>query len=655
MSDMGRVLKLSCRYRFTMAGVILSSLAVALLWGGNIGALYPVFEVVVEGKAIPQWLDDEIHASEAKIAELTAASNLLDPATQSKQLALNAARITAEQHAIEFKQSIQPYVKRYAPDDAFQTTLYVIVALLIATAVKNFFIVVNLLLVARLEQLTIFDLRKQFFDHTLRMDMKAFSTEKPSSLVSKFNNDINNLQVGLRSLFGSAIREPLKMFACLIGAALISWRLLLISLLLVPLVGFLIRVLAGSIKRANRRALEEFSQLVGVISETFSGIQTIQAYTLEKARQSAFLATSREMVAKAMKIAFYNSLTKPTTEVLGIGVVAMSLLFGAYLVLNQETHVWGIRISDRPLTTPILLVFYGLLIGASDPARRLSELFNQIQGGVAAANRLYPLLDRRPNVTDPVNPKSPPKQHQQIIFENVRFEYIENTPILHDVNLAIQFGETIAIVGPNGCGKSTLANLVPRFYDPIAGQVRLDDVNLRDLSLRDLRRKIGVVSQQTHLLDDTVMNNIRFGSLRASDEQVIDAAKKAHAHRFIQTRLDDGYQTMVGPGGNRLSGGQRQRICLARAILRDPEILILDEATSQVDLESEQIIHNVLAEFTRGRTSIMITHRLSTLSLADRVVVMNAGRIVDIGTHDELIARCDLYQRLHEIQFRQSA
>jgi ATP-binding cassette subfamily B protein/subfamily B ATP-binding cassette protein MsbA len=227
--------------------------------------------------------------------------------------------------------------------------------------------------------------------------------------------------------------------------------------------------------------------------------------------------------------------------------------------------------------------------------------------------------------------------------------------VLHDLSLRIPHGEKLAIVGPNGCGKSTLTNLIPRFYDPVSGTVRLDHVDLRDMRLSDLRQQIGIVTQHTWLFDDTILNNIRYGRPQATDQQVIEAAKQAHAHQFIEQKLSRGYKTVVGQGGQLLSGGQRQRIALARAILRDPAILVLDEATSQIDLESEQLIHNVLVGFIRNRTAILITHRLSTLALADRILVMDAGRIVDIGTHEQLLSRCTLYSRLHKIAFRESA
>lgn len=248
---------------------------------------------------------------------------------------------------------------------------------------------------------------------------------------------------------------------------------------------------------------------------------------------------------------------------------------------------------------PSLLVFYGLLIGTIEPARKLSEIFSSIQGGLAAADRLYPLLDQKSSIVSPANAIACPSPHRQITFENVGFSYVQGTPVLADVDLTIQFGETIAVVGPNGCGKTTLMQLLPRFFDPVQGAIKIDGVDLRQMRLRELRKHIGLVTQQSLLFDDTVFNNIQCGNLNASEAEVIRAAQKAQAHRFITEKLPEGYQTNVGAGGSRLSGGQRQRIALARAILRDPEILILDEATSQIDLESEQLIHQALQEFSQ--------------------------------------------------------
>ena len=238
---------------------------------------------------------------------------------------------------------------------------------------------------------------------------------------------------------------------------------------------------------------------------------------------------------------------------------------------------------------------------------------------------------------------------ESIRISDVRFHYEKESPVLRGIDFELFAGETIAIVGPNGCGKSSLLNLLPRFYDPISGSILWNGTDLRDLSTRALRRRIGLVSQQAMLFDETVADNIRYGSPHASREEVVCAAKRAYAHEFIEEKLTNGYETVVGPGGKRLSGGQRQRVALARAILRDPEVLLLDEATSQIDVESEQLIHEALVEFVRGRTTLMVTHRLASLSLADRILVLDAGQIVDMGTHDELSHRCEIYQRLHEV------
>jgi ATP-binding cassette subfamily B protein/subfamily B ATP-binding cassette protein MsbA len=533
--------------------------------------------------------------------------------------------------------------------------LWIVAALLVGTTLKCAFIVANMISVERLVQLATFDLRKQFYRQALRWDLTTFGRQHSSELLSRFTNDMATLSTGMSTLFGRAVLEPLKMASCLVLAALISWQLLLFSLLIVPPVFYLMRRLSQSLKRANRRAMEEMAGLYTRISETFQGIQTVKAFTMEPFERNCFHQSAKELYYKAMKIVFYTSLTKPVTELLGIGVICLSLVGGAYLVLNEETHLLGIRMCARPLSLGQLLLFYTLLAGVSDPARKLTEIFSSIQGAFAAADRVYAVLDREPAITDPVCPRRLAAPHEQLTFAGVSFHYQPEQPVLHDIELQVPFGETIAIVGPNGCGKSTLINLIPRFFDPVCGTIRLDGIDLRDLRLRDLRNRIGLVTQQTHLFHDTILDNIRYGTPKATDEEVVEAARKAHAHRFIVEKLSRGYETVAGQGGDRLSGGQRQRIALARAILRDPEILILDEATSQIDLESEQAIHQALREFVKGRTAIMITHRLSTLALAHRIVVMDAGRIIDLGSHEELSQRCGLYRRLHDIQFRQSA
>ena len=656
---------MALRHRTTLVAVFLTSVTVGVLWGANIGAVYPFVELVFQRKSLSCWIDDRIAESQERTTELRtriAAIHVTLPQLgktprrdAQRRIEDFQAQLAAEITARQRLERFGPLLVKHLPGDPFTMMVWIVLALLAGTALKCLFIVANMICVERLVQLVTFDLRKQFYRQALRWDLTTFGRQHNSELLSRFTNDMNALTAGLSTLFGKALLEPLKMGVCLVLAALISWPLLVFSLGIAPPALYLMRRLAQSIKRANRRAFEEMAELYKRISETFQGILTVKAFTMEQFERNCFHQSAKELYRKAMRIVVYSSLTKPVTELLGVGVICLSLVAGAYLVLNEETRLLGIRMCDRPLGLGELLLFYSLLAGVSDPARKLTEIFASVQAACAASERVYAVLDREPVITEPASPKRIGRPHRRMSFEDVSFGYHADQPVLRGIDLEIPYGETVAIVGPNGCGKSTLINLIPRFYDPAAGSVCLDGVDLRELRIRDLRSRIGLVTQQTHLFHDTILDNIRYGSPKATDEQVVAAAKKAHAHRFIVEKLSDGYETLAGQGGDRLSGGQRQRIALARAILRDPEILILDEATSQIDLESEQLIHQALQEFVKGRTAIIITHRLSTLSLANRILVMEAGRIVDIGSHQELVARFAVYRRLHEIQFRQSA
>ncbi|MGD9720414.1 MAG: ABC transporter ATP-binding protein [Pirellulales bacterium] len=665
MDNFARSVRLALRYRWTVAASTICALIVATLWGGNISVLFPLVEVVGNNQSLHQWVDVSIEKSRAEIAEQTAAAAQFNQqaltAAPEAAADLRAAAATAESRRaaaaghLERLEYFQPLIHNYLPTDPFQTLLVLVLALVAATIIKDSFLALSSFLVDRVAQLATFDLRKQFFRRTLRMDVATFTESGTSDLLSRFTHDVNSVGDGIQTLLGRAVREPLKMVACFAGAAYISWQLLLLSLILAPPTGWLISYLAKTLKRANRKALEQMSSLYAILAESFGGIKVVKAFTMERYERRRFHVTSKMCYRKGMRIALFDGMINPVTEVMGIAMISLAILFGAYLVMNQQNYLWGIKMSDQPLSLSSLLVFYGFLAGVSDPARRLTEVFNKLQRAAAAADRVYQMLDREPTVCDPPSPRPLHRHHRELVFDHVSFRYSPQSPVLDGIDLRIPFGETVALVGPNGSGKTTLASLIPRFFDPKSGHVRLDGIDLRDVRLRELRSQIGIVTQETLLFDDTVLNNIRYGCPHATLGEVIAAAEQAHAHKFIEQKLDNGYQTIVGQGGGRLSGGQRQRIALARAILRDPAVLILDEATSQIDLESEQLIHKVLEQFIRHRTTVIVTHRLATLALADRIVVLEGGRIADIGTHDQLVARCSLYQRLHQIQFRETA
>jgi ATP-binding cassette, subfamily B, bacterial MsbA len=720
MHNFSRALKIAFDHRVNLVGCVLTSVLIAVLWGGNLTAVFPVVDVIMNDQSLPQWIDDKIEESDREVVEssrwLAQLESLKNSTPQKIQEQIRAEMAhrrdeldahkkrsantwndvqiaektrlenhikqlislqaippadvvpSIEQEIRETKHHLRVYnqrvnrfrwiapaAHRWMPTTPFRTLLVVCLFVLICTIVKGLVRVWNGIVVARLGHVVGYDLRVDFYRQVLRLDMANFTEAGRGDLMNRCSSDLNSISQGVHRLFGQALLEPLKMLVCFGIAAWVSWRLLLLTIIIAPLAFYSIRYLGRALKRTHRRAMQELSSIYETLTETLSAIKLIKAFTMEPAEHSRFQKSANEYYRRQMRIAAYNSLVSPTIESLGIGMVLMASVMGGYLVLGQQTHILGFKISDVPLTHGMMSIFFAMLVGMADPARRMSNEFSHIQQAIAAADRVYEVLDREPTIVDPAVPAVLPPLKHSLKFEGVSFHYHEDKAVLRDVTLEVRAGESIAIVGPNGCGKTTLLQLLPRFYDPVAGRVTIEGVDIRDVRLRDLRSRFGLVSQEILLFNDTVAANIAYGAPDASQSEIEAAARKAHAHTFITEKLPEGYQTLVGPGGSRLSGGQRQRIALARAILRDPEILLLDEATSQIDIESEHLIHEVLKDFSRDRTTFMITHRVSMISLADRVVVMDQGRIIDAGKHDELVSRCDLYRRLCHVGYRESA
>ncbi|MDA7950515.1 MAG: ABC transporter transmembrane domain-containing protein, partial [Pirellulaceae bacterium] len=409
MTNFLRLVRLALRQKTTFFASIVCSLMVALLWGANIGTVYPFVEVVFQGKSLPQWTENQLHETQQTINKLKQELGSLekkvaqaDTDEQKKELTRSLgekrSRLQAEQYTRNLTAYVAPYIHKYIPSDPFQTLLLIVGFLLVGTLLKDLFLVLHIIFVERISQRTTLQLRQMMYEHTLKMDLADWNTDNHAKLLSHFTYDVESIHGGLNNLFGRAIREPLKMVACLAGAAFICWRLLVLSLVVTPVAFFLVRWLAKSIKRANRRAMEEMSLLYNRLSETFAGIKIIKSFTSEAFEQERYNHLTTQYFRRAMKIAFYNGLTKPSGEVLGIGVICLALLAGGYLVLYQETSLLGIQMTSQPLSFGGLMVFFALLAGVSDPLRKMADVVNFLQKGSAAADRIYPILDRQAKI-----------------------------------------------------------------------------------------------------------------------------------------------------------------------------------------------------------------------------------------------------------------
>jgi ATP-binding cassette subfamily B protein/subfamily B ATP-binding cassette protein MsbA len=614
----------------------LCSAGVASLWGANIAALFPIIEVTLNGDSLQSWntrrLTDaqtRVEAGRKEQADLEtklAASEMpaADAARARTQIDKLTLAVRGDEAVVYSSEKLGPWLDRLLPTDPFTTVLWVVAFVVASTFIKHAFLLTSTLIVTWVAMNISRDLRLRVFDKALSLDRAQFMRNGSAGFMAQVTGTSDMLTSGITSVFGGAVTEPLKIAACLAGAMCISWQLTLACLTMAPVVGFLMVWLNRQIRGISRGILAKALGFHHVLLEALNNVLTVQAYTMEEFERQRFRSCTRDMMKTGMWHSFYFALANPITEILGIGMVATSIAVGAWLVINQETQIFGLTMTERPMTVPGIMVFFGMLIGASDPVRKLSGVFTGVNLGIVGAQQLYPLLDTPSKLSEPAQPKTVASPHREIRLENVSFSYDGIDTVLSGVNLSIPFGERVAIVGPNGGGKSTLVNLVCRFYDPTAGAVLLDGVPLTDLMLHDLRRRIAMVTQQTELFNESILYNIRYGRWDASEEEIIEAATKAHAHEFI-SEFPDGYRTMVGPNGFRLSGGQRQRIALARAFLRNAEILVLDEATSQIDVESERLIHEALARYVENRTVIMITHRASTLALADAIIKVEHG------------------------------
>ena len=484
------------------------------------------------------------------------------------------------------------------------------------------------------------DIRQELFGKLIRLPVKYHDANTSGRLVSRVVNDVTLMANAIAGVLKDVFQQGLTFLAMLGVIFYQNWRLGGVSVIVIPLAVVTMMRMGKRLRALATSGQERMGDMASTLQETLSGIRMVKAYGREEAEAERFKESNKAFLNTTMKAIQVSSLGSSHMEVIGVVGVAAIVWYGGSLVINGD------------MTPGAFFSFLTAMFMAFTPIRRLSGSNNTIQQALAAAERVFGVIDLQTEQEIERGRLAMPPITQSVVYQDVTFLYEGQTiPALSDIDLVIRAGEMIALVGSSGSGKTTLANLLPRFYEPTAGRLLIDGVDVQSFTLASLRAQIGIVSQDVVLFDDTVLNNIAFGRQGAAEADVVNAATLAYAHEFIE-RLPQGYRTMVGEKGVKLSGGERQRLAIARAILRDPPLLILDEATSALDTESERVVQLALANLMEHRTTLVIAHRLSTIQRADRIVVMSRGTIVEVGTHDELLLRGGQYKRLHAMQFQ---
>jgi subfamily B ATP-binding cassette protein MsbA len=485
------------------------------------------------------------------------------------------------------------------------------------------------------------DLRLSIYRKILALPIGYFTDERKGDIMARMTSDVQEIEWGIMNSLEAAFREPLNIIIFLITMFTMSPQLTLFVLIMLPMAALLIGRIGKSLKKKSAQAQEKTGELLSNIEETLGGLRIIHAFTAEDKSTARFGKINHDQYSLMNRISRRKDLASPLSEFLGTLVMMIVMYFGGRIVMSPGTA----------LGPSEFIAFIAIFSQLLPPAKSLTQAWYNIQKGMASSERIYQILDAEINVKELPDARSIQKFDDKIEFKNVSFSYRKDDMVyvLKDINLTIPKGKTIALVGQSGSGKTTLADMLPRYYDPNNGEIFIDGNNLKSLKIKDLRQLLGVVTQESILFNDSVLNNIAFGLDNISEEDVINAAKVANAHEFI-VNLPQGYHTFIGDRGGKLSGGQRQRLSIARAVLKNPPVLILDEATSALDTESERLVQDALTTLMKQRTTLVIAHRLSTIIHADEIIVMQQGEIKERGTHHELLAANGYYKKLYDLQ-----
>ena len=540
---------------------------------------------------------------------------------------------------------VLPLVIRSLVDSVFadfntQLLNQLVVGLIIVFILQAIFSFIHRLSLAYVGERAIADIRIAVYTHLLRLSLTFYANQRTGELVSRLTNDLSLLQTAITNNVVALIRQVLTLFGAAILLFLLNWRLTLFILVGIPIITIVMVLLGRKIREASRMVQDALAEAANVLQETTAGIRIVKSFAREPYEIGRFSSRVNETYRAAMYRARIGAFLGPFIGFIAFTSITLTLWYGSLEVIAGRLTAGGL----------VAYLIYTLMVAA--PIATLAGLYTQFQSALGASERVFGLMDTKADIVDKPGAMHLPPVQGEVIFDQVSFDYTETIPVLDDISFSARPGQVTALVGPSGAGKTTLVNLIPRFYEVMQGGIRVDGFDVRDVMVDSLREQIGIVPQETILFSATVLENIRYGRLDASDDEVIAAARAANAHQFISEDLEDGYETVVGEMGVKLSGGQRQRVAIARAILKAPRILILDEATSALDSESERLVQEALERLMQGRTTFVIAHRLSTITKADRILVLDKGRLVEQGAHGELMTNSEgLYRRLHQMQF----
>ncbi len=561
------------------------------------------------------------------------------------------AKVVSQNHLLEAASdiSVNDQLKLWTnnlilKETAVDTLKMLCLYLLAVFAIKNVFLYIKNILLTYVQFQLITELRNRLYIQFQRLSLSYFDKRKSGELTSIVINDVANMRRALSTTFQKLFVEPINIIVFLTLMFIISPKLTFLATIIVPISGVAIIAIGKSIRRKSRRTAGKIAGITNIITETLASIRVVKAFTMEGYEINRFLTETKRYFNLIFRRAKLRHLSTPITETIGVGIGVSLLWIGGMDVLVEHT-----------MTSEDFIRFVLLMFSIMDPLRKLSNVNVELQTGMASAERVYTVLDKPADIQNAPNAESIIAFTENIQFHDVHFYYNgEESSVLNGVSFTVKRGEIVAIVGSSGAGKSTVADLIPRFYDVSQGKITIDGRDIRDVTLNSLRGQMGIVTQETILFNDTVRSNIAYGLASVSDEAVREAADAANALEFIE-EMPEGWNTIIGDKGVRLSGGQRQRLAIARALLKNPPILILDEATSSLDTESEKAVQEAIEKLMKNRTALVIAHRLSTIQNADKIIVLQDGRIFETGSHDELIKNNGVYRHLYDIQFSQQS